>query len=368
MMYLRWIMSATAGCILLLMAATLAIAVETTSLRLRDNVVIEGQVVRFEDLIEIVSGRSPQIEELLKKPIGPAPREGIKERWSRQSVIEHLQLLGLHPSAMRWTGPEQVEVRRGEPITTSGRLVNTSIGSANIPSRGGAVPAFVNERTLTQAENHLKQAITEYIALKSGDRTEWTMKLIVPPEFIQILQVKSNVVSITGGQDPWDGVQDFEFHIKDKGALVPLKIQATLELPPMIVTAKSPLRREEILTRDMLTYSPLKKGTTNASRDYFTNVDELVGKQLRQSVSSGMPIESQYVGSPIVITRGNLIEVESVSGGILVKTSGRASESGGVGDLISVEVLPHRKRILATIVEPLKVRVESAPNRTKDKS
>ena len=346
-------------------------AAEPISLRLREQPVVEGQVVHVGDLIEVVSGRCQQTDDLLQLPIAPAPREGSPQTWTRADLIQHLELRGLHSTAMRWMGSDRTQLRRGKPIPTKSTSSNVSHGnspqlsrvSQTIPGRP-QIPAFIQQRAVKQAEMLIGQAITEYVTLKSGDRTAWRITLSVPPQFVSIMQVKTNIVSIGGGQEPWEGTQDFVFEVKDRGALVSVPIHATLQLPPMIVTSKRAMRREEVITAESLTYSPIPQRGSADPSDYFTDIEQLVGKQLRRSVATGQPIEAQFVGDAVVVTRGEMVEVESVAGDVVVTTSGRASESGAVGDLIGIELLPSRKRINASVTAPMKVRVSAVAART----
>ena len=347
-----------------------ALAAEPFSLRLREQPVVEGQVIHVGDLIEVVSGRCQQTDELLLLPIAPAPREGSPQTWMRADVVQHLELRGLHATAVRWVGSERTQLRRGKPIenSTTNSTTNSSVPqlsrvSQTIPGRP-QTPAFIQERAVKQADMLLGQAITEYVTLKSGDRTAWRITLAVPPQFVSLMQVKTNIVSIGGGQEPWEGSQDFVFEVKDRGALVSVPIHATLQLPEMIVTTKRAMRREEVITAKDLTYSPIPQRSSADPSDYFTDIERLVGKQMRRSVATGQPIESQFVGDAVVVTRGEMVEVESVSGDVVVTTSGRASESGAVGDLIGIELLPSRKRINASVTAPMKVRVSAVAART----
>ncbi len=53
----------------------------------------------------------------------------------------------------------------------------------------------------------------------------------------------------------------------------------------------------------------------------------MVGKQVRRSIATGQAIETSFVGDAVVVNRGEMVEVESVAGDVVVTTSGRASES-----------------------------------------
>jgi flagella basal body P-ring formation protein FlgA len=348
------------------------VATEPICLRLREQPVVEGQVVYVGDLIEVVTGRCQQTDELLQLPIAPTPREGSPQTWTRSDVVKHLELRGLHATAIRWMGSERTQLRRGK--RADGNAASNSLSprdssqptkfSQTIPGRT-QVPAFIQERAVQQAEMLLGQAITEYITLKSGDRIAWRVALSVPPEFVSIMQVKSNIVSIGGGKEPWEGEQNFVFEVKDRGALVRVPIKATLQLPPMVVVSKRALGREEIITADDLDYSPIPQRSAAAPSDFFMDIEEVVGKQVRRSIATGQPIEAKSVGNAMVVTRGDMIEVESVVGDIVVTTSGRANESGAVGELIAIELLPSRKRINASVTAPMKVRVSAVSARTK---
>ena len=348
-----------------------ALAADPICLRLREQPVVEGHV-RVGDLLEVVTGRCQQTDELLQLLIAPAPREGSPQTWTRADVVKHLELRGLHATAIRWMGSERTQLRRGKPVdgnTLSNNFATQDSSqstrfSQTIPGQSKS-PAFIQERAVKQAEMLLSQAITEYVTLKSGDRTDWRVKMVVPPQFVSIMQVKTNIVSIGGGQEPWEGEQSFVFEVKDRGALVSVPIKATLELPPMIVVSKRALRREEIITAEDLDYSPIPQRSAAAPSDFFTDIEEVVGKQVRSSVATGQPIESRFIGDAVVVTRGDMVEVESVAGNIVVKTTGRASESGSVGELIGVELLPSRKRINASVTAPMKVRVSAVSARTK---
>lgn len=348
------------------------VATEPICLRLREQPVVEGQVVHVGDLIEVVTGRCQQTDDLLQLPIAPTPREESPQTWTRADVVKHLELRGLHATAIRWMGSERTQLRRGKPVDGNAASNNLTPRdsyqptklSQTIPGRT-QVPAFIQERAVQQAEMLLGQAITEYITLKSGDRIDWRVALTVPPEFVSIMQVKSNIVSIGGGKEPWEGEQNFLFEVKDRGALVRVPIKATLRLPPMVVVSRRALGREEIITADDLDYSPIPQRSAAAPSDFFTDIEEVVGKQVRRSIATGQPIEAKSVGNAVVVTRGDMVEVESVAGDIVVTTSGRANESGAVGELIAIELLPSRKRINASVTAPMKVRVSAVSARTK---
>jgi flagella basal body P-ring formation protein FlgA len=96
--------------------------------------------------------------------------------------------------------------------------------------------------------------------------------------------------------------------------------------------------------------------SARSGNNYFTSIEQVVGKQLRRSLATGLPIDDQMIGEPIVISRAQLITVESVSGGITVSSPGKALSAGAAGELIQVE-LPGRVKVFGTIVDSNIVRI-----------
>jgi flagella basal body P-ring formation protein FlgA len=76
-------------------------------------------------------------------------------------------------------------------------------------------------------------------------------------------------------------------------------------------------------------------------------------------MSTGLPIAKSAIGEPIVVSSGELVEIESVAGSISVKTAARALSGGAVGELVNVELISSHKRLTAVVVGPLQVRVSS---------
>ncbi len=318
-------------------------------MRFVDNPHASSQVVRLGDLVEVLSGNSPSLEKMMDLPLGPAPRENAPQTWLSQDVLQHLELRGIHPASIRWSGATQCQLQR--------------IASAGGKALDSMTPAFLKERAVTQAENLVSQAIGEYLTLHTGERTDWRIEVHVPNTRVPALQSRRHIVSIGGGKEPWEGDQEFVLQVKDRGTIIPVSVKARVALPPMIVATTRPMRRDEIITESAITYRPLPKRWAADESKYFTQFEQVLGKQLRRSLSTGLPISEGVIGEPVVISRGELIEVESVAGGVSVRTQGKSLGSGSVGELIEVEILGSRHRQHATVVGPLKVRIAAVAAR-----
>ncbi len=303
---------------------------------------ISSTVVRLKDVVEIVSGSSPSFDKLKEMALGPAPRDGQVQTWHSSDVMQHLELRGVNPKSIRWSGSSKTKLQ--------------GVKSIKPELQESITPAFLDEGIIAHAKSNVAAAIREYLNLKTRSQVDWRIDPQIATQYCKLLQSRRNITSIGGGTEPWTGEQEFIFQIKMNGKTVSATIKATIDMPPMIVVASGPIRRDQIITSEMLTYAPMPKGIEDEG--YFTEIKEIVGKQLRRSVSTNQALNRNVVGEPIVIQRNELVEVEAVSGSVVVKTSGKSLGSGAVGDLIDIE-MQDRKKLKATVVGTSVVRISA---------
>jgi flagella basal body P-ring formation protein FlgA len=216
------------------------------------------------------------------------------------------------------------------------------------------VPAFVDDRLIVAAKNNVAAAIKEYLNLKTRSQVDWRIAPEVSPQHAKMLQSRRAIQSIGGGAEPWTGEQEFTLQVKINNQVSKVVVLAQVNTPPMIVVAKGPLRRDHVLTAKDLEYAALPKNAEEAK--HFTDIKDLVGKQLRRSLSTHQPVVEDLLGEPVVIERNQLIEVEAVSGQVVVKTSGKSLTGGSVGDLMEIE-MQDRKKLKAVVVGTGRARI-----------
>lgn len=324
-------------------------AADETVIQLIENPQVSGNVIRLGDLIQIRDAQGTAIEKLLKMPMGPAPQGSDVQTWTQDEVFRHLELRGIHSASVRWTGA---------------RVTRISASTPKLARANEMMPAFIENRMVLQAKNILTQAISDYVQYQSGESIDWQIDgLKFPIQATKALQSRRSIVGIGGGKPPWDGVQKFTVEVTEKGTTSQISVEANLELPPMVVVAKRPIRREEVISPEALTYRSISQRESK-SQKFFLDINEVVGKQAKRSISTGLPILDENVGEPILIRRHTLVQLESVAGAIVVKTQAKAIGSGAAGELIEVQTLDTRQKLYATIVDSMTVRIAARPSRT----
>ncbi len=319
-------------------------------MRFKTSPLVDSQVVRLGDLVEIVSWGSKADEDLMAFPLGPAPQPGKYQDWTADDLTRNLEFRGLSRSKVAWQGPQSVRLVRKQAGAATGECYNAH-------TTRKMTPALLNDRVVAQAEANLVQVTREYLSLQTNERTPWRIGLKVPNELANSLSQIRNIISMGGGEEPWTGRQRLVYLIKHQGEEVELTMTVNVELPTTVVVASRAIRRDEVIDESCLMYAPLPERMEEQGDQYFDDMSQLVGKQMRRAVSSGIPIPRTYIGQPNVISGGEIVEIESVSGSVVVKSAAKALGGGAVGELINVELIPGRKRVVAMVVDSRLVRI-----------
>ncbi|MFZ1988347.1 MAG: flagellar basal body P-ring formation chaperone FlgA [Alphaproteobacteria bacterium] len=95
-----------------------------------------------------------------------------------------------------------------------------------------------------------------------------------------------------------------------------------------------PFERGEIIQNADISWIKLRIDTL--SRQVLTDPKQLVGLTARRPLRSGVPLMTADIEHPAVVTKGSLIVMTYKVPGMTLTDSGRAQESGAVGDTISV--------------------------------
>jgi len=95
-------------------------------------------------------------------------------------------------------------------------------------------------------------------------------------------------------------------------------------------------------------------------RDAIRDARELVGKSLIRVVRPGKPLLPSDVGEPTIVQRGSVVAMHFMSRHMHLIASGRAQESGAMGDVIRVQNVHSRLTIDAVVTGTNRVEVHPA--------
>jgi len=329
---------------------------EHVALMLRSDSQIASNVLRLRDVCDFRESNETS-RALADIPLAPTPRTGTTQLWTRDDVAKVLSLRGMDPKSILWSGAQSVQVSRSQSTSVakaSATQPATSPETQRTDHRDFS-PAFTTPVSISQAERVVTSAIESYLQLKSGSQGKWRIKPAIPPQHANALSQRRQIVSVAGGKEPWEGVQRFAMLLRTPEGECIIDIEAEVRLPAMVVAAKGPLARGRILKDTDLVWLSLPPASKISPEECICDFDQLIGKQLRKSVSTQQPIRNQDVGDPFAVQAGDSVTIAVVAGSIQVEAQGRAIESGAIDETIQVEVLPQKKRVAARVAAERRV-------------
>jgi flagella basal body P-ring formation protein FlgA len=132
-------------------------------------------------------------------------------------------------------------------------------------------------------------------------------------------------------------------------------IRVELKAQAQVVVTTTDLKRGETLTAPDLQLQQMDISDLN---EPFLAVDELIGKQLKQTVRQGQALQRNQVEFPPMIKRGERVTIQASNPGLMLKASGEARQNGELGDMIRVRNIGSQREVVCRVLAAGLVSVE----------
>lgn len=126
-------------------------------------------------------------------------------------------------------------------------------------------------------------------------------------------------------------------------------LSANIKLFNKVIQTAEPLTKGHILKKDDLI--AVEEDLGRLKYGYFVDAKNLIGKQLKRRLPQHRVIKANYVKSPTLVKRGELVSIIAESKGYSVKMTGTAMMNGAKGDRIRVKNVSSKRIIEGTIKE-----------------
>ncbi len=123
-----------------------------------------------------------------------------------------------------------------------------------------------------------------------------------------------------------------------------------------IYVLKEAMKRGEIITEDKIVSKEII--FNEDEKGYPSEVEDIVGKQLKRDLNAGTAITKDMIEDYFVIKRNDLVNIVLEYKKLIVKAKGRAIDRGRIGDFIRVKNLTSQKEVLGKVTGSGIVKVE----------
>jgi flagella basal body P-ring formation protein FlgA len=126
---------------------------------------------------------------------------------------------------------------------------------------------------------------------------------------------------------------------------VPVKIQRFQD----VVSLTGPIKRGSIIQEQDVILT--QRNVNKLTQGFFNNTADVIGKEARRSLSTGMALRPKWITEPVIIERGDRVSIIAKIQGLTVKAHGIAKDKGSKGQFIEVENLTSNRTIFAQIID-----------------
>ncbi|MBF0272178.1 MAG: flagellar basal body P-ring formation protein FlgA [Magnetococcales bacterium] len=140
-----------------------------------------------------------------------------------------------------------------------------------------------------------------------------------------------------------------EVSVNGKVATV-IQVAVTLKQSMRYLVLRRPLKRGDVVTDADLKWeeSELERPPVGLVED----PKRVVGQSVTRQIQANRPLQSDWFSAPVVVTRGERVQVAASRGGLHIETTAVAHTAGRVGETIVLENPSSRRRFDARVTGP----------------
>lgn len=345
------------------------------SFRTLSPVKVDSPIVRLGDVVEPVGGTVSAWPRLRRAAIGLVPLDATPMVIQRDRLAEAIRSAEGTSQAIDWLGVKEIEVvyrptaGAEQPAVAQQHSPVRSAGgeqpAASYPvTAGAASPENDASPQHTASRPSLEATTADRLVywIKSALRrqhpnvdAQYSVQIDPQQAALARLEAAQGIEQVTLLSPLREGAGQLKVSSRGAAGAAEATIEVRLKAYPKVAVASDSFRRGHRLTAGDVVLKPWPEDRWDES--FVTDVESLIGMEVRSSLRSDRPISRSDVGPPIVIHRGDLLEVRVVGRGITVTTDATALGDAAVGDLLQVQIVSPRKKLVTRAVASGRVEI-----------
>ncbi len=351
----------------------------TWAFQLREEVVLSSPIVRLGDIAEPLNPNLAAWPRLKRVSVGLLPTDGTPMVIQRDRLSHAITTIEATPRQIDWYGKSETTVHYDSKLAS--QLMPESNASERVvyqtpmtqQSRKQAINTSQEQPTVqtafeTELADKTDQAsLDEQVVLDpiTRDRIRYWIELAIRRELRELgeeyevtvddrdsviapFAAASSLASIELDETAHEGQVNLSVIGRHRDGPIVVKIPLTLKSHPRVVIANMNLQRGERIGISDVRLSPLPKKLWRDA--YATSIDTVIGQEVRGIVREGAPISLKEIGPQTLVHRGDLVELRVVGGGVTITTNAKSIDEGAFAELIEVETIQPRRRVIAKVV------------------
>ncbi|MFK8113907.1 MAG: flagellar basal body P-ring formation chaperone FlgA [Rubripirellula sp.] len=321
-------------------------------------VTVSSPIIRLGDVSQPLDPNMAGWARFKRSPIGLVPLDGQPMTIQRDRLTTALRDAEATPLAIDWIGPAKIQViyKKSDPAIQQASAIGQQQNDLVQASATESTLPLLTERESTRILHWIDLAIERQLP---SIHEHFDIQYDPRQPSLAVLRPMAGVTEVRAFDAPTDGPARFQVTARSVDGPITTQFVAELIKHPMFSVPRASLPRGHRIAASDLIQRPFPDSEANSA--FITDASQIIGKEVRSNVRRGQPIRPSDIGSPILIHRGDLVEIQVHGGGIKVSTNAKAVGEGAESDLIEVDTLRPRKRYVARVVQPGVVEIVTRP-------
>ncbi len=317
----------------------------TWALHVKSETTIHSPLLRLRDVATPSNPSSPWWDRAGAAIIGLMPVDEQDMVVERSRLVDAVARSTSMPQ-IQWSGAETVRVTFRRKLPAASGPIPTVQLTASQSSSSKKVPSVA---PITPSERERITKLIQYAVDRYDGSLRNDFDITIDPQqpTIETFRDLRRVDSIAWELQPSEGTAIGQVVGMNSRQPVTAAIEIKFTARPLIVVAREGLRRGAIVSEADLILLPA--GRSVSTTDVLTEISDAVGMQVQTVLQKGSPVMRSAIAPMTVVERGDLVEVHVVGGGITIATGAKSLAAGAQGDLIPVETLEPRRKLMARV-------------------
>lgn len=340
---------------------------------LREKVTPVKSFISLGDIADIQNVTQAEEQRLALVPLWVAPPVGEKRFVTTDQVREVLKSRGYEATDMKLYGAPRVAIgwdekpsleptQPVEPKPSPSPVASNSMGF-RVPSTGKMLgpapkrvqrdPIFLSAEQQEVLSDQVREALVRYLEDQTGKIGLVDVEFDLPRRHGELLSMQQSDVVASGGRSPWFGRQSMEIAFDSEKGPLELPLSVTVyDLTPVLV-AKRPLAKGQLITAaDVAIETPPRDARVPAHQTMVYSLDAALGHEAARAIREGDVVTAEMCLAPLMISKNEIVQVVSASGGITIRRQVKALSDARQGEVTEVQLLDSRERLIARVIAP----------------
>jgi flagella basal body P-ring formation protein FlgA len=302
-------------------------------IELKETAAVSTPVVRLGQVSLIHDVDEKVVERLAAAMLFPAPAIGKSKTIEFETIRERLVSQGFDLADLEFSG--------SSAVTVSGARSDDDSATA-----GNQTLADIAQK---RAEDLVAGAVRQYLREKAPLLGNVQIETKLTPRQVTLLSAALSArVDISGGVEPWSGVQAFRAGFFDKqGKRTEFQVVCRVRPLPRVLVPAANLPKGHIVREDDISWK--QQPATAPLANYVDRPELVVGQETRRTLRAGEPISIVDVRGVPLVRHGDIVTLVARSQGIVIRTDARAMADGSLGQPIKLVSLDGRRELVARV-------------------